>query len=107
MEKTIVVPYKLYDSDEYANIPIAYTVETKGQRTVYNCKVALQDDEIPEWLSLREFAIPTVYTPGNPGVYATLFSEVQGVNNVDSALFTGSVHQSIFTRESFDAQTGR
>lgn len=98
------MPYQLYDSKEHTNIPITYTVKTEGQRTIYNCKVALQDNEIPQWLRLREFAIPTVYTPGNPGVYVTLFSEVQGVNNIDSALFTGSVHQSIFVRESFDTQ---
>ena len=97
-----MVIYNLYDrKEEYASVPIEYTVEIEDKREVYKCTVELEDSEMPEWLSVKVFEIPTYYDPR--GVRVTTFSEVRGITNIDTALFIGQVHQAIFFKESYDA----
>lgn len=91
--------YRLYESGEVLKIPLLYEIIDEGNTKTYNCKLILPENEIPEWLTVTEFSIPTVYEPGSPGVTITSFSEVKGIGNIDSALFVGEVYRQIWRYE--------
>jgi hypothetical protein len=95
MEKSVTVIHKLYDGIEEFSIPVSYEVKNEGNRTAYKCKVALTEGEIPDWLTVTEFEIPIIYTPGNPGVTVTAFGEVKGIKTIDTAMFIVEVEQQI------------
>jgi hypothetical protein len=99
MQKSVVVNYKLYDTETYAKIAVSYEIETDEKRVIYKCLVNLTGDRIPEWLTVTAFEIPTVHEAGSPGVNITSFSEVKGIRNVDTAFFIQQVYQSIFVKE--------
>ena len=103
MKKTIIVPYALYDKkDERVSVPVTYEIKQDGNRTTYACSI--DEARLPEWLTIKDFEIPTVYRPGEPGVHVTEFSAIKGIGNVDTALFVGAVHSAIFLRESWEAR---
>jgi len=89
-----MVPYSLYDnaSSNGYNIPVAYEVHQEDNREVYKCSIDLAEHEIPEWLTVRDFEIPTVH---ERGVSVTHFSEVKGMRTIDTMLFVTRVFQSI------------
>ena len=89
-----MVPYSLYDnaSSNGYNIPVAYEVQQEGNREIYKCSIDLPEHEIPEWLTVRDFEIPTVH---ERGVNTTHFSEVKGMHTIDTMLFVTRVYQSI------------
>lgn len=100
MKKSVNVLYTLYDSIEHVDIPVVYDIETEGCRETYKCFVNLPNNEIPEWLTLTYFEITTVHQSGDPGVIITLFSDIKGIKNLDTAFFIQKVHQTIQLQES-------
>jgi hypothetical protein len=96
MQKSISIPYTLYETKEIISIPLLYTIETTSKSETQVCKVNLQDEQIPRWLTIKEFRIKTVF---GDMVNVTCFSDIVGIKNVDTALFIHQVHDSIFIAE--------
>jgi hypothetical protein len=95
MQKKVTVHHQQYETKEMNSLPVYYEVLKDGNRTTYKCEVRLQEKELPEWLNIKAFEIPKIYTPGDPGVTVTCFSEIQGIKNIDTALFIGEVEAQI------------
>ena len=94
----ILVAHQLYVEGEIVNVPIQYEILVDQNRKVYKCVVDIPEEKVPEWLSLREFEIPIVQ---QNNVTVTLFSEVRGLKNIDSALFLHDVEMQISLRETW------
>jgi hypothetical protein len=92
MRKSIIIKHPLQDSGEMASVPLQYEITKEGNRTTLHCKIP--EGKKPDWLTLTEFSIPSIYMPGNPGVTGTYFSEVK-CGNVETALFLDSVYKQI------------
>lgn len=92
MEKSILIKHPLQDGSAMASVPVHYEIIKEGNKTTLHCKIP--EGKKPDWLTLTEFSIPSVYNPGNPGVTGTYFSEVK-CGNVETALFLDSAHKQI------------
>ena len=96
MEKKVRVHYSLYDSDQSVVLPVKYEVLEDNGSTIYQCSVDLLEDELPDWLDIKDFAIETHY---ENGVNATYYSRIPGIKTVDTALFIPIVYRTIFVAE--------
>lgn len=99
MPTLLTIKYTLYEGGDTYTIPVLFRITNEGNTTIYNCKVDLPNDRIPAWLTVTEFQIPHYYTPGNPGVTATAFSEVRRMGNIDTILFVTEVETQISVSE--------
>lgn len=95
MQSIVKVVHKQYEGIETYSVPVMFKIIIEGRTTIYDCKVDLPREELPEWLTVTEFQIPHVYTPGNPGVTMTAFGDVKGIGNIDTAIFVAEVEASI------------
>ena len=92
MEKSILIKHLLQAGNEIATVPLYYNITKEENKTTVYCRVP--EEKRPEWLTLTEFSIPSVYMDGSPGVTGTYLSHIK-CSNVEEASFLGSVHKQI------------
>jgi hypothetical protein len=78
MEKQITVAHLPHGEDRHVRIPVHYWIEKPHENAIrLHCSIRMTEGERPEWLSLHDFTIGSIYTPGYPGVTITKYGDVR------------------------------